>query len=115
MQLTIDSTEPLDHVLRVVESLYGVQLSATAKPTAVKAARSAGAGSAKPRPPRSGAARGTAKPSAPTKRSTSRNAAKTDPAIIRNWARANGHAIRDRGRVPATILAAYKSSTKATR
>jgi hypothetical protein len=114
MQLTIDSTEPLDHVLRVVESLYGVQLSATAKAPAVKGARSAG-GSAKPEPRRSDAARDSAKPSAPTKRSTSRNAAKTDPAIIRNWARANGHAIRDRGRVPATILAAYKSSAKATR
>jgi hypothetical protein len=115
MQLTIDSTEPLDHVLRVVESLYGVQLSATAKPAAGKAAEPAGPGSAKSRTRRSGAARNPDKPTAPSQRSASRNAARTDPATIRNWARANGHAIRDRGRVPATILAAYKSSTKAAK
>jgi hypothetical protein len=111
MQLTIDSTEPLEHVLRVVGSLYGVQLSTTAKPPADKPAGSAGTTSRTRRTP---AARKTAKKTATTRRSTSRNAAKTDPAIIRNWARANGHAIRDRGRVPATVLAAYKSSTRAT-
>jgi hypothetical protein len=110
MQLTIDSTEPLDHVLRVVESLYGVQLSATTKSSADKPARSAGAGSAQSR--RSGAARKT---TASPARSASRNAAKTDPAIIRSWARANGHAISDRGRVPAAVLAAYKSSSKTTK
>jgi Lsr2 len=112
MQLTIDSTEPLDHVLRVVESLYGVQLSATTKPPTGKPARPRGAGSATPRPRRSGPAQNTPKPSTASRRSATRSAAKTDPAIIRNWARANGHSIRDRGRVPATILAAYKSSTK---
>ena len=112
MQLTLDSTEPLEHVLRVVESLYGVQLSITTKPPVVKPAPSTGA---KSRARRSLAARSTAKTAGTAQRSASRNAAKTDPAIIRNWARANGHAIRDRGRVPATILAAYKRSTKATK
>jgi Lsr2 len=111
MQLTIDSTEPLEHVLRVVESLYGVHLSITTKPPVDKPARSTSAKSQT----RSPAARTSAKTTATTQRSASRNAAKTDPAIIRNWARANGHAISDRGRVPATILAAYKSSTKATK
>jgi Lsr2 len=115
MQLTIDSNEPLDHVLRVVESLYGVKLSATTKPPADKATRSSRARAAKPRSVRSGATRNTAKPTAPAQRPAGRNAAKTDPAAIRNWARANGHVIRDRGRVPATILAAYKSSSKVTR
>jgi hypothetical protein len=114
MQLTIDSAEPLDHVLRVVESLYGVQLSATTKTPPHKTARSSGARSTKP-PSRRSAPRSTAKPAAATKRTAGRNAARTDPAIIRNWARANGHAIRDRGRVPATILAAYKSSRRTAR
>lgn len=112
MQLTIDSTEPLDHVLRVVESLYGVQLSATTKPPASKPARSQGAGSATRQPRRSRPAKSTGKPTTASRRSATRNAAKTEPAIVRNWARANGHTIRDRGRVPATILAAYKTSTK---
>ena len=115
MQLTIDSTEPLDHVLRVVESLYGVELSATIKPPAGKPARSVGAGRATPRPQRSRGAKNTAKPATASRRSATRNVAKTDPASIRNWARSNGHPIRDRGRVPATILAAYKRSTKLTK
>jgi Lsr2 len=108
MQLTIDSTEPLDHVLRVVESLYGVELSATAKPLPGKPSH---ARSSVPRRA-SGAAKKTAKPASASRQSATRRAAKTDPAIIRNWARANGHTIRDRGRVPATVVAAYKSSTK---
>lgn len=102
MQLTIDSSEPLDHVLRVVESLYGVELSATTKPTA-------------PRPKRVSAAKKAAKPATASRQSGARTSAKTDPAIVRNWARANGHTVRDRGRVPASVLAAYKSSTKVTK
>jgi hypothetical protein len=30
-----------------------------------------------------------------------------DPAAVRNWAKDNGHAISDRGRVPAAIVKAY--------
>jgi Lsr2 len=114
MQLTIDSTEPLDHVLRVVESLYGVHLSATTAAPAATAARPAGTGSRATRSPRNGKTATSAKPTAASRRSASRSVAKTDPATVRNWARANGHTIRDRGRVPATVLAAYKTSTKAT-
>ena len=35
MQLTIDSTEPLERVLPVVAALYGVELSVAAPPAAV--------------------------------------------------------------------------------
>lgn len=31
-----------------------------------------------------------------------------DLGAIREWARANGHAVSDRGRVPATVIDAYK-------
>ncbi|MBD8207784.1 Lsr2 family protein [Microbacterium sp. CFBP 8790] len=29
---------------------------------------------------------------------------------VREWARANGHAVSDRGRVPATVIDAYKAA-----
>ncbi|MEV8239511.1 histone-like nucleoid-structuring protein Lsr2 [Microbacterium testaceum] len=31
-------------------------------------------------------------------------------AAVRQWARENGHTVSDRGRVPATIVDAYKSA-----
>jgi hypothetical protein len=85
MQLTIDSTEPLDRVLEVVGSLYRVRLAVVAE---VPAAR------AKSRP--------------------GRKALSTDPVTVRRWARANGHPVKDRGRVPAAILDAYRNSADAT-
>ena len=34
-----------------------------------------------------------------------------DLGAVREWARANGHTVSDRGRVPSTIVEAYKSGT----
>lgn len=34
-----------------------------------------------------------------------------DLGAIREWARANGHTVSDRGRVPATVVDAYKLAT----
>ncbi len=34
-----------------------------------------------------------------------------DLGAIREWARANGHTVSDRGRVPATVIDAYKTAT----
>lgn len=31
-------------------------------------------------------------------------------AAVREWARANGHAVSDRGRIPAAVLEAYRSA-----
>ncbi|MFV0316061.1 MAG: Lsr2 family protein [Microthrixaceae bacterium] len=33
-----------------------------------------------------------------------------DYAAVREWARANGHSVSDRGRVPASVLAAYNDA-----
>lgn len=33
-----------------------------------------------------------------------------DLATVREWARANGHTVSDRGRVPATVIDAYKAA-----
>lgn len=32
-------------------------------------------------------------------------------AAIREWARANGHEISDRGRIPSTVIAAYEEAS----
>lgn len=34
-----------------------------------------------------------------------------DLSSVREWARANGHTVSDRGRIPAAVLEAYKSAT----
>lgn len=84
MQLTIDSTEPLERVLPVVAALYGVELSVAAPPAAVPRQRASG----------------------PRRRQRS----KPDPAAVRSWARANGHEVKDRGRVPDAVISAYLAS-----
>lgn len=35
-----------------------------------------------------------------------------DLGAVREWARANGHTVSDRGRVPATIVDAFTAATK---
>lgn len=42
---------------------------------------------------------------------TRRSAAgRTDTKAVREWARANGHEVSERGRVPADIVAAYEAA-----
>lgn len=50
----------------------------------------------------SGAARG----GSPRKRS----AASPETAAIREWAHANGHKVSERGRIPATVIEAYRAA-----
>ena len=63
-----------------------------------------------------GAPRGAGRPraarSTSTPRSTSRTggAASAEPAIIRAWARATGVAVPERGRIPATVRAAWREA-----
>jgi hypothetical protein len=44
-------------------------------------------------------------------RRTSLQKSDVDLGAVREWARANGHTVSDRGRVPLTIVDAYKSAT----
>lgn len=101
MHITIDSDESLDKVLAVVGALYGVALRVD-DPAPAPATRLRRADAAdQPRRQRD-----TAR-SRRTTRSPRRTARSTDPALIRSWAKANGHSVRDRGRVPAAVTAAY--------
>ncbi len=45
--------------------------------------------------------------SAPSRRGSSRN---SDTAAIREWAKANGHKVSERGRVSADVVAAYRAA-----
>lgn len=53
-------------------------------------------------------ARRVGKTSTPTRRAG--HGGRADLNAVREWARANGHKVSDRGRVPATILEAYEQS-----
>jgi hypothetical protein len=104
VQLTIDSSEPLERVLPVVAALYGVELTVSAAPVVVPRQRAS-----------SGPPRGAARPRKAPDRSRAagprrRQRSKPDPATVRRWARANGHEVKDRGRVPDAVISAYLAS-----
>ena len=114
MQLTIDSNEPLERVLDVVGSLYGVRLAVSTEAPAVPVA----AGSRSPRraAPRARRARsrGTAVPARSHRgRPTATTTSPPDTATIRQWAQANGVAVKDRGRIPASVVDAYHQRDRA--
>ena len=108
MQLTIDSNEPLERVLDVVGSLYGVRLAVSAEaPEALVAAGSRSRRGAAPRA-RSALSRGKAVPARSHRgRPTAATTSPPDSATLRRWAQANGHSVKDRGRIPASVVAAY--------
>jgi hypothetical protein len=106
MQVTIDSAEPLEKVLPVVAALYGIELTVTPREAVARRARSAS-----PAPTGRSRRGRNAKQDAPagTGRRRARRAggAKPDPVVVRRWARANKFAVKDFGRVPAAVTAAY--------
>jgi hypothetical protein len=140
MQVTIDSNEQLDRVLRVVGSLYGVELvvaggAARPRRASTRAARTRRAKKAAPaRAAKKAAAPGTAKkataPKAAKKAAPARRRAKKatravsrprraarpgastlDTPSVRVWARANGHQVSDRGRLSDSIIAEYRKAS----
>lgn len=47
------------------------------------------------------------------RRATGRkSAAKSNSFEVREWARANGHSVSDRGRISADVMAAYEKATR---
>ena len=108
MQLTIDLSEPLERVLDVVGSLYGVRLvvsSVALQAPTVAVSPSRRRSAAKASPARS---RGKA---VLARSHRGRHPASTtsplDSATLRRWAKANGYPVKDRGRIPASVVAAY--------
>jgi hypothetical protein len=124
VRVTIDSTEPLDEVLKVLGAMYGVTLVVyDATPGTVPPP----VADTDTPPPSSAAEEGAAPPSftaaeetpTPRRKRPSRRRApregrtardRLDTAEIRSWARENGYTVSNRGRVPATIVAAYREA-----
>jgi len=124
LRLTIDSSEALEDTLRVVGALYDVTLEVSSDPATGDGADT-GAGSAdssarRARGTRGGARRGRGNQAA-GKRSSSRRSrngktgadGKVSTAAVRSWARENGYAVADRGRVPAELVTAYRNAQPA--
>ena len=109
MQLTIDSNEPLERVLDVVGSMYGVQL--VVSPEAPEEPVAAAPRTPRRSAPRARPGRSRGKPvparSHRTRPTASTNTSPPDSATLRKWAQANGYPVKDRGRIPASVVAAY--------
>lgn len=96
MQVTIDSSEPLERVLPVLSALYGVSVcvaddghTATAAPADTRRSRT----------------------SRPQRRAGRRNNdTEVTASAVREWARNNGHQVSDRGRVAAGLVEAYRAA-----
>lgn len=113
MQLTIDSAESLDKVLEVVGALYGVRLEPQQSPVAEQAEQSA------PPSRRAASSRSTTRAATAETRErrssgrTTRATQTLDQQAVRAWARANGRAVSNRGRLPRDVLKAYQQAVQA--
>jgi len=126
LKLTLDSSEPLEDAMRVLGALYGVTMVlSTDEEDASKTARENGSrpASSKTTARRKPSAARQARPVAPatdadadadtaqSKRATAPlSAGSPSNAEVRSWARQNGVTVSDRGRVPASVLTAYRNA-----
>lgn len=104
MQLTIDSSESIDKVLPAVGAMFGVEVqvssSSTATSTAVREEN-------RPTRGRRNATKRTPRKPATTRPRTGKS---DDSALVREWAKANGYHVADRGRISAAIRDAYRAA-----
>jgi Lsr2 len=115
VKVTIDSSEPLDDAIRVLGALYDVTLVVSPSVADLSgeaqervAARVVRAGA---RPPRRAAAKERAVRTPKGRGGRARkNAAPVETAELRSWARDNGYAVSDRGRVAASVVQAYDAA-----
>jgi hypothetical protein len=117
LKLTLDSSEPLQDAIRVVGALYGVtivvseervdlhQPATPIEPRKAARRRRAGGKGSRSGTPAVGVDAEKAK-----RVVASHLLRAPSNADVRSWARANGLTVRDRGRVPASILSAYRNA-----
>ncbi len=112
MKVTIDSTEPLADALRVVGALYNVNLAEVpatddtppAEPAQGERARATTANL--PRRTNTSIASTESRSRGPRRLATATS------RDMRAWALANGHAVSDRGTLPAAVKAAHAEAHK---
>jgi len=102
VQLTIDSSEPLDRVLEVIGALYGTRLTRQEESPASTTAPAAEAAAA---PRRAAPSRSAQKGSAGR---SARATQDVDLQAVRAWAREQGHTVSARGRLSKALIDAYQ-------
>lgn len=111
MKISIDSSDSLDDALRLVGALYGVTLQVSARTESANGTAD-GAGHGRGARSHNGRAGGRAsrsrRPATGTRRSSRRSSSATD---VRQWARDNGLAVNERGRIPSSVITAYNEAT----
>lgn len=128
LKLTIDSNEPIEQAMRVVGALYGVTLVASSaeqhathadngadRPATPKARKTTNRKSTKGKKPSAAKAAQPAavavEPDAQPERTTaSRSVGAPSNVEVRAWARQNGFTVSDRGRVPASVMTAFRNA-----
>jgi hypothetical protein len=113
VKVTIDSSEPLEDALRVLGALYQVTVvvDSSGDTGASPAPGAGGSVTATSRTARPGAT-AAARPKGAARR-RKRGRARSEPvsnADLRAWAREQGYAVADRGRLPGEILRAYQDA-----
>jgi hypothetical protein len=107
LRIRIDSTEPLEDVIRVVGAAYNVTLTVSTTngaSTAPPAMTPKGRG-------RSRAATGKgARAKSNGRGRSAQQVAKVSSEVLRSWARENGHTVSDRGRIPQAVVAAHRDA-----
>ncbi len=104
LKISIDSAEQLEDVLRVIGALYEVTLTiATVSEAGQAAPASRVDSSAGTRAGRAETSTGKTGRGQPKKR-----IGNVSTAELRSWAQENGHAVSDRGPIPAAVSAAYR-------
>ena len=88
MQITIDSDQPLEDVLRVIGAMYNVDLTSTNASS------------------KAGARRVPQQRRGPRRRS----ARQASTAEVRAWALSNGYEVGTKGRIADAVLRAYRAS-----
>jgi hypothetical protein len=119
LKLTVDSSEPLEDAMRVVGALYGVTLvlptgdqdaTPPARKRASKTTSSKRTARTKPSAAKATTQVAPAADAAQTKQETRVSASSPSNADIRSWARENGLTVSDRGRVPDSVVTAYRNA-----
>jgi hypothetical protein len=108
LRISIDSTDSLAEVIRIVEAAYNVTLTVTTTNEASTTAPAA-------MPPKRGG--GSRAATAKGARATSNRRGRPDQQVanvsnevLRSWARENGHTVSDRGRIPKAVVEAHRDA-----
>jgi len=110
VQVTVDSTEPLERVLAVLSAMYNTSLTAgpDGQPQTTAAPRPEPKPGRRTRTPVATAA--AAQPATAGRSRRTGRAARVDVAAARAWAREHGITVNPRGQLSAAVLTAYRTA-----